>query len=378
MIYFDHNATTPLAPAAKRAWLEAAEEFPANPSSPHRMGARAEAALAKAREKLARFLGCDALDLVWTSGATESNNMVLHHFARTLSDEKEVWVSAIEHPCVLSPAQHHFGKKLRRIPVSAEGVVDLDWIEKRVSNGPQPALVAVMAANNETGVIQPWQTVLKLCHGFGVPFFCDAAQWIGKMPARDLGQCDWVSGCAHKFGGPKGVGFLKCASRGAVTPLIFGGEQEGGRRSGTENVAGVLAMIAALEECESGMAAGLAAEREGWRKEFEARVVKRLPGCQIVGGSQPRLWNTVAALMPQANCQQRSVVKLDKAGFAVSTGSACSSGKEKPSHVLQAMRLPADASSRMLRFSSGWQTSKAEWEQLADAIFKVNSEMARS
>ncbi len=428
MIYFDHNATTPLSHAAKRAWIEAAEEFPANPSSPHRLGARAEAALAGAREELARLLDCAAFDLVWTSGATESNNMVLHHLSRTLSGKKEVWVSAIEHPCILSPAQHYFGKMLRHIPVSGHGVVDLDWIERRLSNSQRPALIAVMAANNETGVIQPWQTVLKLCREHDVPFFCDAAQWIGKMPAQNIGQCDWVSGCAHKFGGPKGVGFVKCPSSGAVTPLIFGGEQEEGRRSGTENVAGVLAMIAALEECESRIGCGKTqraqrtldtpplhslspGERAGvrgnsaplrtrpvesskalepsialssdqaklqqWRDEFEAHLLKRLPHCKIVGASEPRLWNTVAALMPQANCQQRWVVKLDKAGFAVSTGSACSSGKEKPSHVLQAMGLPADASNRMLRFSSGWQTTKEEWDQLADAILRVNSEMAQ-
>src|SRR3954471_15192168 len=127
MIYFDYNATTPLSPTARDAWLRAADEFAANASSPHRLGARAEAALSQARERLARILGCDALDLVWTSGATESNNTVLNHFARTLPAEKEIWISAIEHPCVLLPAQHYFGKRVRRIPVSGEGIVDLEW-----------------------------------------------------------------------------------------------------------------------------------------------------------------------------------------------------------------------------------------------------------
>src|SRR5437764_4441717 len=149
------------------------------------------------------------------------------------------------------------------------------------------------------------------------------------MPARGIGQCDSVSGCAHKFGGPKGVGFLKCPSKGAVLPLIFGGEQESGRRSGTENVAGVLSMIAALEECEALLSRNAHAERISWRALFETRLLKRLPGCGIVSATQPRLWNTVPALMPQTDCQQRWVVKLDKAGFAVSTGSACASGKEK-------------------------------------------------
>ena len=209
MTYFDHNSTTPLSPAAREAWLTAAEQFPANPSSPHRLGGRAEAALAEAREKLARMLGCQPFDLIWTSGATESNNTVLHHYTRTRPELKEVWVSAIEHPCVLTPAQHYFGSKFRRIPVSRDGILDLNWIEKQLSRR-RPALIAVMAANNETGVIQPWQAVLQLCRERDVAFFCDAAQWIGKMPARGIGQSDWVSGCAHKFGGPKGVGFLKC------------------------------------------------------------------------------------------------------------------------------------------------------------------------
>ncbi|HMC27170.1 MAG TPA: cysteine desulfurase family protein [Verrucomicrobiae bacterium] len=375
MTYFDHNATTPLSAAAREAWLEAADQFPANPSSPHRLGARAEAALSEAREKLARMLGCEPFDLIWTSGATESNNTVLHHYTRTRPELKEVWVSAIEHPCVLIPAQHYFGSKLRRIPVSHDGVVDLNWIEKQLSKR-RPALIAVMAANNETGVIQPWQSVLQLCREWEVAFFCDAAQWIGKLPARSIGQCDWVSGCAHKFGGPKGVGFLKCPSKGAILPLIFGGEQESGRRSGTENVAGVVGMIAALEECEALLSKKAHETRSTWRARFETHLLKRLPGCSIVDIKQPRLWNTVAALMPQADCQQRWVVKLDKAGFAVSTGSACASGKEEASHVLSAMGFAAEESSRMLRFSSGWQTRQEEWDALGDAILQVQGEMA--
>src|SRR6266705_148220 len=132
MIYFDHNSTTPLSPAARQAWLEAADQFPGNPSSPHRVGSRSQASLDQAREKLARILGCDPLDIVWPSGATESNNTVLHHFAHNLPDDREVWVSAIEHPCVLAPAQHYFGSRLRRIPVSNQGLIDLDWLRREL------------------------------------------------------------------------------------------------------------------------------------------------------------------------------------------------------------------------------------------------------
>jgi len=236
MLYFDHNATMPLSKTAREAWLRASEDFPGNPSSPHRLGSRAEAALNSARERLARILGCDPLDIVWTSGATESNNTVLHHLATTLQAEEEVWVSAIEHPCVLAPAQRYLGRRLRRIPVLQSGVVDLNWLAENLDRA-RPSLICIMAANNETGALQPWREILAICRKQEVPFFCDAAQWIGKLPSAQLGEADWISGCAHKFGGPRGVGFLKCPGKGPVTPLILGGEQEDGRRSGTENPA---------------------------------------------------------------------------------------------------------------------------------------------
>jgi len=372
VLYFDHNATSPLLPEARQAWLEASETLIGNPSSPHRLGARADAALQTAREKLARFLGCDALDLVWTSGATESNNMVFHHLAAALPARTEVWVAAIEHPCVLNAARHYFPKRHRLIPALKSGVIDLNWL-KRESTGKRPGLVAVMAANNETGVLQPWREALALCRERGLPFFCDAVQWIGKLPAAGLGGCDFVSGSAHKFGGPKGVGFLKCPAHGLVHPLLLGGKQEDGRRAGTENVAGVLAMVAALEVRERMLAAKGHQQRLGWRETFERALLKKLPGVEIVGAGADRLWNTVSVLIPQRDCQQRWVVKLDKAGFAVSTGSACASGREEPSHVLAAMGYTPQEASRVLRFSSGWEASWTDWSQLREGLQRVNT-----
>ena len=376
MIYFDHNATTPLLPEAQRAWLEAAERFIGNPSSPHRLGTRAEAALTQAREKLARLLGCDALDIVWTSGATEANNAVLHHFSLGTAKKAEVWISAIEHPCVLEAARHYFPKRHVFIPVTASGSVDLDWLTDTLKR-KRPALVAVMAANNETGVIQPWRKALALCRENQVPFFCDAAQWIGKMPAKSLGECDFVSGCAHKFGGPKGVGFLKCPSKGRIHPLLRGGKQEEGRRAGTENVAGVLSMMAALESRETALAADGQEARLACRVAFEEKLLKDLPGSILVGQGQDRLWNTVSSVMPEAGSRQRWVVKLDKAGVAVSTGSACASGREEPSHVLAAMGFSPAEASRVLRFSSGWETTEAEWDQLAAVLRQVHRSLVR-
>jgi len=397
MLYFDHNATTPVLPAARAAWLEATEKFIGNPSSPHRLGQRADAALQSAREQLAAFLGCDAMDIVWTSGATESNNMVLHHVARSLClaerrpptrrrpqraepefgvpTQAEVWVSAIEHPCVLAAADFHFPRRTRRIPVLRAGRVDLDWLRDGLKKR-KPALVAVMAANNETGVLQPWREALALCREAKVPFFCDAAQWVGKLAARGLGGCDFVSGCAHKFGGPKGVGFLKCPSASRTTPLLLGGKQEDGRRAGTENVASVLSMMAVLEVRERLLAAGEQSPRLAWREAFERKLLIRLPGSEIVGAGSERLWNTVSALMPEADCQQRWVVKLDKFGCAVSTGSACASGREEPSHVLAAMgRTPVEAG-RVLRFSSGWETAEEDWEALLRGLLKAQAEVS--
>jgi cysteine desulfurase len=372
MLYFDHNATHPLSPVARQAWLDATERFIGNPSSPHRLGARAEAALTQAREKSAGWLGCDATEIIWTSGATEANNAAVQSAAA--KGTNEIWFSAIEHPCVVASAERYFGERQQQIPVTRAGVVDLEWLAKALKIST-PGLVAVMAANNETGIIQPWREVLALCREHAVPFFCDAAQWIGKLPARGLGACDFVSGCAHKFGGPQGVGFLKVPAK--FRSLIVGGPQEEGRRAGTENVAGVLAMTAALEEREARISEHYLAGRAQWRTEFETQLRAALPGTEILGANVDRLWNTTAAIMPEmTDCRQRWVVKLDKLGFAVSTGSACASGKEKTSHVLAAMAVSPEAASRALRFSSGWETTPAEWGRLLDGLRRAQAELA--
>ena len=369
MLYFDHNATTPLCASAKDAWVDAIDRYVGNPSSPHRIGARAERAMADARDKLAGFLGCSPLDIVWTSGATESNNLVLHHCAQALDGDKEVWITAIEHPCVIEATRTHFPNRYKTLPVNNTGVLDLVVLRQKLTK-EKPGLIAVMAANNETGVLQPWTEVQQLCSEHQIPFFCDAAQWVGKLPAKGLGACDFVSGCAHKFGGPQGVGFLKCPSRGAVYSQIVGGTQEEGRRAGTENVAGVLSMMAALEKRENQLASGIIQEKEAWRNAF----VMSLIGAEVLGKGQGRLWNTVTALLP-GDCQARWVVKLDKAGFAVSTGSACSSGKETPSHVLTAMGVAKEDTDRVVRFSSGWETTAEDWQALVKGVNQVAGEL---
>lgn len=372
--YFDHNATHPLSATAKAAWLDAVERYPANPSSPHRMGSRAEAALQQARERLAGWLGCSPFDLVWTSGATEANNAIIQSASR--DPAAEVWFSAIEHPSVLASIQNCWlPGRHRVIPVTRSGVIDLAWLKAEFRQ-TKPRAVFLMAANNETGVLQPWQEALQLCRQHEVKLFCDAAQWIGKLPAAGLGECDAVTGCAHKFGGPVGVGFMKCPP--GFSASIVGGPQEDGRRAGTENVAGVLSMVAALAEREEAMKNGAAEMRLVVRDRFLAELANAMPSIEVVGGAMPRLWNTVSVIMPMApDCRHRWVVKLDKRGFAVSTGSACSSGKEKPSHVLSTMGFGAGESSRMIRLSAGWETSLDDWEELRMAMVTVAAEMGR-
>lgn len=358
---------------AREAWLDATEKIHGNPSSPHQFGLAAHKALTDARERLAHHLGCHPADIIWTSGATEANNMALHHFAQMLDAKSEVWISAIEHPCVHDSSQHYFGKRLKTIPVTHDGVVDMEWFATEMAD-TRPGVVSVMCANNETGVIQPWREILAICQAYEVPFFTDAVQWLGKMPSKDLGACDFITGAAHKFGGPRGVGFLKAPHRSKINSLLFGGKQERGQRAGTENLPIIVAMIAALDAREKQLANDDHETRAVWREKFEKLLLRQVPGSTVVGLGVPRLWNTVSALMPEGG-QQRWVTRLDKAGFAVSTGSACTTGKEEPSHVLSAMGYKAGQVTQVLRFSSGWETTAADWEALEKGIVKVYGEV---
>lgn len=376
MIYFDNNATTPVMREAREAWLNATEHFSGNASSPHQVGIKASTALRDAREKLAHFLGCHANDIIWTSGATEANNTVMHHFAKTLDAKSEVWVSAIEHPCIAESSKYYFGKRARIIPVTHDGVVDVDWLTAELAD-TRPGLVSVMAANNETGVLQPWREILAICKAYEVPFFTDAVQWLGKMPAKDLGQCDFVSGAGHKFGGPRGIGFLKIPHKSRLTPLLVGGKQEQGARAGTENIATILSLMAALEVREKQIANSQHLLRVVWRENFEKQLLRELPGTVIVGAKSPRLWNTVSALMAEGS-NSRWLTKLDKSGFPVSTGSACTTGKEEPSHVLAAMHFKAAEAHRVLRFSSGWETTEADWDALTKSLVRVHHELQQA
>jgi len=274
---------------------------------------------------------------------------------------------------MLAAAQRWFGSNVKLLKVTSDGVIDLDALAKQLRTA-RPALVSIMAANNETGVLQPWHEALAMCRRHGIPFACDAAQWIGKERGAGLGACDFVIGSAHKFGGPPGTGFIKVPS--LFRPLLVGGPQEDGRRAGTENLPGVAAMVAAWSEREGQLSAFEVETRTRWREAFIADLTASLPDVHLLGARSARLWNTVAVLMPApADCRRRWVVQLDKHGFAVSTGSACASGKEKPSHVLAAMGHGISESDRMLRFSAGWETTNEDWQLLLAALKAAFAEL---
>jgi cysteine desulfurase len=212
-----------------------------------------------------------------------------------------------------------------------------------------------------------------LCRRHHAAFFCDASQWLGKLSAAGLGEADWVIGSAHKFGGPKGVGFFLAAEGAQDFHAQHGGGQEHGHRAGTENFPGVAAMVAVLAEAETKRVL-LETERLRWRETFERTLPAALPGVRVVGAGAERLWNTVSLILPHGE-NTRWVARLDKRGFQVSTGSACATAKEGPSHVLAAMGYSPEETRRVIRASAGWETAETDWPKLAQALVEVSAEV---
>jgi cysteine desulfurase len=281
-----------------------------------------------------------------------------------------VAISAIEHPSVREAARAWLGRaRVIEIPVDAEGVVQPDAL-KNVLVAQQPALVSVMAANNESGVLQLWPELLKLCREHGARFHSDAAQWVGKLDATALGTCDYLTGSAHKFGGPKGIGFLVLADEAEAFPLLHGGPQENSRRAGTENYPAIEAMVTALEGITPRLAE-VQRVQTAFRDAFAEQMKRNFPGLRVISEGAPRLWNTVLMVMP-LHSNLKWLTRLSRVGFAISTGSACSSGKEGSSVVVQALGADWEELRRVVRVSSGWDTTEADWAALAEAFAEVS------
>jgi cysteine desulfurase len=371
--YFDHNATTPLSPAARAAWLRASDQHWHNASSLYREAGLTSQALEAAREQFADLLGVEPERVVFTSGATESNNTLFAGLSKCLPADGVVAISAIEHPSVREAARAWLGRgRVIEIPVDDEGLVQPEVLQG-ILQQHSPALVSLMAANNESGVLQPWEELLKICRESAVRFHSDAAQWIGKQPAEELGTCDYLTGSAHKFGGPKGIGFLILADAEESFPLLHGGPQENSRRAGTENYPAIAAMVAALEAATDNMDAAQQAQSQH-RDSFEAQMKATFSGLRVISEKAPRLSNTSLLVMPRHD-NLKWLTRLTRRGFAISTGSACSSGKEGSSVVVQALGASWEELKRVVRVSSGPDTSVESWQALVAAFSEVGAEL---
>ncbi|MDA8231659.1 MAG: cysteine desulfurase family protein [Magnetospirillum sp.] len=356
--YLDYNAGAPARPEVVAAMAEALGDG-GNPSSVHAHGRRARKRMQDARAAVAALAGADPAGVVFTSGGTEANALVLSGCGRA-----RVLVSAIEHPSVRDAV-----RDAEIVPVGADGRVDLAALDRRLAADDGPALVSVMAANNETGILQPVSEVARLARARGALVHCDAAQAAGRVPLSmsDLGV-DFLTLSAHKLGGPAGIGAVLLADPAfELAPMLHGGGQERHRRAGTENLAGIVGFGIAARIGKDDLSQGdaILVSRD-LRDRLEAGARSRVPGARVIGAESPRLPNTSMLALPGVPGQVQ-VMALDLAGIMVSAGAACSSGKVAASAVLAAMGLAADVAACAIRVSLGWGSAPADVERFLGA-----------
>ncbi len=352
--YLDWNATAPTLPEVRAAMTEALGDC-GNPSSVHRQGREARRAIEAARTQVASLCGASPADVVFTIGGTEANQLALRGLP-----QRRIIVSAIEHDSVREDVR---GAAI--LPATGDGVVDLAMLETMLAADGRPALVSLMLANNETGAVQPVAQAARIAHAKGALLHCDAVQAAGKLPF-DLARlgADLMTISAHKLGGPPGVGALVLGADLPLQAQQAGGGQERVRRAGTENLPGIVGF---------GVACGCAAasldrwgEVASLRNAAQRRLRAIAPEAPVYGDRVERLANTLAIGMPSVPASTQ-VMALDLAGVMVSAGAACSSGKIRRSHVLEAMGVPASAADCVIRVSLGWSTTDADIDQLVEA-----------
>ncbi|MBT3369366.1 MAG: cysteine desulfurase [Rhodospirillaceae bacterium] len=366
-IYLDYNATAPIREEVIALVVEIMATV-GNASSVHQAGRKARARVDKARQQVADLIGAPAKNVIFTSGGTEADNLALRGFG-----PRHLIVSGIEHGAILAPALL-LDRDAAIVDVDADGRVDLDALDAALAASTTPALVSLMLANNETGVIQPVAEAAQIAHAHNALLHCDAIQGAGKMTVdiNELGA-DLLSLSAHKIGGPQGVGALVMREDRTVMAQMVGGGQEMGRRSGTENVAGIAgfgeaARLVAGELTEFAKLAKL-------RDAMEGRLAQIAPARRVIGADVDRVPNTSCVTMPGVRSDTQ-VMALDLTGIAVSAGSACSSGKVAASHVLDAMGMEMDEAMTAIRISLGRNTTSAEIERFLIAwaeIYRRNS-----
>jgi cysteine desulfurase len=370
MIYLDYNATTPLCDVAREAMLPYLDRLFGNPSSVHAAGRETRAAIDNARDKLAGLLRVKPNEIIFTSGGTESCNLAVFGLARCRMQGGGHVISAkTEHHAVLNAIEHlekHEGFEVIWLNVSRDGIIDLDQLADAIR--PETRLVSIMTANNETGAIQPMREISRICRERGVLLHMDMVQSFGKIDS-DLSLVDAASFAAHKFYGPKGVGFLFLRSGLSIQPMMFGGAHENERRPGTENVAAIVGMAAAAEwtlrGCEREQ------EREtGLRDGLWARIAENVPDAKQNGANAPRLANTLNVSLLGIDSEML-LIALDLEGVCASSGSACMVGSVVASHVLLAMGLPMERARSAVRFSLGKWTTADEIKAAGDAVRKI-------
>ena len=375
-VYLDHAATTPVRREVLEVMQRHFAEVYGNPSSLHRAGRQASVLLERSRETLAGLLNARPGEIIFTSGGTESDNAAVRGIAlarRAMTGADRLLVSAIEHKAVLETVEEmrdRFGFKLDLLPVDREGLVSLDDVARALGDGRDVALVSVMYANNEIGTIEPIAEIGSLCRSLNVPFHTDAVQAGGKLPLDvEALQVDALSLGAHKFYGPKGVGLLYLRSGAPFWPQMTGGGQERGRRAGTENVPLIAAMAKALE----------LAEQERSDEEQRLRTLRdyligalleSVDGVQLTGAREKRLANHASFVVEGAEAEGM-LIALDLAGIAASSGSACASGANRPSHVLEAIGLPPHLAAGALRFSLGRNTTAADIDYVLTVLPEI-------
>src|SRR5688500_5091421 len=375
-VYFDYNATTPLAPEVREAMLPYFGEIYGNPSSLHHVGRQARALLDDARDRVARVWACKPSEVVFTSGGTESNNLAIFGAARHFKSKgRHLITSTVEHDAVLhcfNYLEKKEGFEVTRLPVDKEGRVRVDELAAAIR--PDTILVSIMAANNEIGTLEPVAEIGALCRQRGVLFHTDAVQSFGKEPFSTIQQfnADLVAVCAHKFHGPKGAGALFIRSPLLPDPILFGGGHENERRAGTENLAGIIGFAEATERFVSNPVFPTAKLKPLTQRLEEALASLVEAGVAVRSPRQGRLGNTIAFTV--RGCDSISLLAgLDLEGVCASSGSACSAGSLEPSHVMVAIGVERDSANALVRFSLGKDSTDEE----VDYALKVVPEVIR-
>ncbi len=374
MIYLDHNATTPVAPEVLEALLPYLTTDWGNPSSTYQFGSRLKTVLETAREQVAELLGASPREILFTSGGTEANNTALHAAVRACPGRRHIVTSAVEHSSVLEPcrALEQDGYRVTHLPVDRDGLLSLTDLENALTE--DTAVVSLMWANNETGVLFPVQEIAELCRARGVLFHCDAVQAVGKVPV-DVRRVpvDYLTLSGHKIHAPKGVGALYVRRQAPFTPLIRGGHQEQERRGGTEPVPLIVGLGRAAELARQRLP-DYATRVRPLRDALEAGLLGSIPDTELNGHPTLRLPNTTNLTFRGIEAEALLIL-LDLEGICASAGSACLAGSAQPSHVIRAMKPDTATARQMLRFSLGPENTPQDIATTLDAVRRAVSSL---